>query len=603
MKCQPAPEGGSGELKETLSSEGSSTRILEPDTSDTNKKPDPDISLEWQDMKITFRIVSDFDWDQEQKNRYELFPQFDSTSPSSRNIPYMKRKANRERYNGSTLTSFLGHMPSDAQTSSKASSQPKTSQDSPTKTSISPIERHSVDASYKKISNVDGVKNVQDVIDGPKKCHICGKGFTKASYLKRHVLSHSSVKPYRCDICNWGFFQHCNLKRHMASHTLENGAAGFKCEHCSANFTTKSVLSVHLRDAHGDKLLTKKEAQRSAVFDRTSPSSSGSVFNTNPNTVTKGPLVSRGGFPPRITVGRGGQVARMGASPMARMGASPMNGPFITRPQSSTPQKFSSGPSALIGVSNISSPGNVSVNGWSRCHICNKSFLTPANLKQHMLLHPGSKPFRCNFCGMRFAQKINLKKHMVCHVAGNGHPCPHCNINFRTKDDVAQHVLKQHSDALNRNTSPSASTPKRQPEQRIHQNPLMNVPQRAQGENKTERFLMSNEGQSINQHSMKPLVKPTEEAIQTQEQHEMIDDEEEMEIPAPDQSSHSSSEDHFVLQGNPVTSFAPQTIGGALPVSNPNSGNKGGLYTCSICMESFDKVGLLNKHIIFKHST
>ena len=114
---------------------------------------------------------------------------------------------------------------------------------------------------------------------------------------------------------------------------------------------------------------------------------------------------------------------------------------------------------------------------------------------------------------------------------------------------------------------------------------------------------MSNEGQSINQHSMKPLVEPTEEAIQTQEQHEMIDDEEEMEIPAPDQSSHSSSEDHFVLQGNPVTSFAPPTIGGALPVSNPNSGNKGGLYTCSICMESFDKVGLLNKHIIFKHST
>merc|ERR1712038_857686 len=58
-------------------------------------------------MKITFRIVSDFDLDQEQKNRYELFPNFDASSPSARNIPYMKRKANRERYNGSTLTSFL----------------------------------------------------------------------------------------------------------------------------------------------------------------------------------------------------------------------------------------------------------------------------------------------------------------------------------------------------------------------------------------------------------------------------------------------------------------------------------------------------------------
>ena len=47
------------------------------------KKPEPDIALEWQDMKITFRIVSDFDLDQEQKNRYELFPNFDASSPSA----------------------------------------------------------------------------------------------------------------------------------------------------------------------------------------------------------------------------------------------------------------------------------------------------------------------------------------------------------------------------------------------------------------------------------------------------------------------------------------------------------------------------------------
>ena len=40
----------------------------------------------------------------------------------------------------------------------------------------------------------------------------------------------------------------------MASHnTPQDGAEGFKCSHCFASFTTKSVLSVHMRDAHGDK--------------------------------------------------------------------------------------------------------------------------------------------------------------------------------------------------------------------------------------------------------------------------------------------------------------------------------------------------------------
>ena len=37
-----------------------------------------------------------------------------------------------------------------------------------------------------------------------KKCHICGRGFHKATYLRRHLQSHSSVKPYKCEICGWG---------------------------------------------------------------------------------------------------------------------------------------------------------------------------------------------------------------------------------------------------------------------------------------------------------------------------------------------------------------------------------------------------------------
>ena len=81
----------------------------------------------------------------------------------------------------------------------------------------------------------------------------------------------------------------------MASHSVENGAQGFKCEHCSANFTTKSVLSVHLREAHGDKLVTKKEAQKAA-------NASDKNLSNGPENlqqmIMKGPKVSRG-FPQR----------------------------------------------------------------------------------------------------------------------------------------------------------------------------------------------------------------------------------------------------------------------------------------------------------------
>ena len=50
-------------------------------------------------------------------------------------------------------------------------------------------------------------KNGNDTAEGDKtikKCHICGRGFNKTTYLKRHILSHSKVKPYKCEICAWG---------------------------------------------------------------------------------------------------------------------------------------------------------------------------------------------------------------------------------------------------------------------------------------------------------------------------------------------------------------------------------------------------------------
>ena len=130
MKCQTDLEPALNDDKEPDPADDPTPDDSEDVMGSSVKKLDsPDVSLEWKDMTVSFRIVSDFDWDQDQKSRYELFPQFDSNAPSARTIPYMKRKANKERYNGSTLTSFLGHMPLDSPSrSSKLSSSIKTSQ-------------------------------------------------------------------------------------------------------------------------------------------------------------------------------------------------------------------------------------------------------------------------------------------------------------------------------------------------------------------------------------------------------------------------------------------------------------------------------------------
>ena len=113
--------------------------------------------------------------------------------------------------------------------------------------------------------------------------------------MKKDFWSHNALMNDESEKFFAGFFQQCNLKRHMASHSVENGAQGFKCEHCSANFTTKSVLSVHLREAHGDKLVTKKEAQKAA---NASDKNNSNTTDNLQQIMMKGPKVNRG-FPQR----------------------------------------------------------------------------------------------------------------------------------------------------------------------------------------------------------------------------------------------------------------------------------------------------------------
>ena len=77
-----------------------------------NKQP-PEIALEWTDMKVSFRIVSEYDFENNpDPPHYEIFPKLDPSAPSARSIPLLKRKATKEKNNGSTLSSWLGYPPS-----------------------------------------------------------------------------------------------------------------------------------------------------------------------------------------------------------------------------------------------------------------------------------------------------------------------------------------------------------------------------------------------------------------------------------------------------------------------------------------------------------
>jgi len=451
----------------------------ESDSSSGHSSTDgaPEISLEWSDMTVTFTVLSDYGQDpadpasgSDSQKGFAIYPQLDPAAPSSKTLLAQRRRLIRSQRdkNPMTLSSLIGGGPSMASQpagffNTVASAMPHL-QETATKAQPSggTVKRSSLDApaaaaapdvkAFKPEVPVTVPKKPLSAETTPVKsspvtsplaagpgsaeaqsnkkdsnkyrCHLCTNTYKKKTYLKRHIKTHTHEKPYKCDICNWAFNQHCNLKRHMISHNLDNGAEGFKCQHCKASFTTKSVLSVHMRDAHGDKLVTKKEQRNNATA---------AAGNTNATVVSSAP-----------------------------------SGPIQTSPSPQTPQKqvspfrqhhavISPGTGSPTGspvkIPLTQSPGSVTGNSgnWSQCGICGKCFVTEANLKQHMLLHEGKKPFKCNFCGLRFSQRPNLKKHLLESHAGGGqalvgqtYPCPTCSILFRTREDLAQHILKQH---------------------------------------------------------------------------------------------------------------------------------------------------------------
>lgn len=55
--------------------------------------------------------------------------------------------------------------------------------------------------------------------DDPLKCQICGKKFTLARLLNRHLKCHSDIKRYLCTFCGKGFNDTFDLKRHTRTHT------------------------------------------------------------------------------------------------------------------------------------------------------------------------------------------------------------------------------------------------------------------------------------------------------------------------------------------------------------------------------------------------
>ncbi|VVC39336.1 BTB/POZ domain,Zinc finger C2H2-type,SKP1/BTB/POZ domain [Cinara cedri] len=103
-------------------------------------------------------------------------------------------------------------------------------------------------------------------LTGSVECPTCQRTFLNKQNLRRHMQTHSGLKPHQCSFCNLSFLRLSHLQRHHRTHT---GERPFTCTECPKSFSRSDKLRYHIMQQHASMthLPGPKQRGRPKKFD------------------------------------------------------------------------------------------------------------------------------------------------------------------------------------------------------------------------------------------------------------------------------------------------------------------------------------------------